>query len=186
LKPDSPADRSGLRVGDQIIDVNGQTFHRITQDDAVRVIKESMLSFIANRAVIKFTVRYLGKVPNIEASGKSVDAQVLIDKNTFLLANKETLISEVELNNLINNKQVIASSNSSTIRELLSGSFVSNTTLHINMFKYFLNDYLKYRISVQYFLYLIKSYFKSPIKVSKSYFIFILFFSYESFKFLLV
>ncbi len=52
-----------LKSGDQIIEVNGQTFSRISQADAVRVLKQSLINYISNKAPIKLTVRYLGKLP---------------------------------------------------------------------------------------------------------------------------
>lgn len=52
-----------FQVADQIIEVNGQTFSRISQSEAVRALKLSLINYIANKASIKLTVRYLGKLP---------------------------------------------------------------------------------------------------------------------------
>jgi len=52
-----------LKPGDQIIEVNGQIFSRISQADAVKAFKQSFINYLSNKAPIKLTVRYLGKLP---------------------------------------------------------------------------------------------------------------------------
>lgn len=65
LEPKSEAAKAGLRVGDQIIEVNGQIFSRISQSEAVKAIKQSLVNYYTTKAPIRFTVRYLGKLPQL-------------------------------------------------------------------------------------------------------------------------
>ncbi|XP_062873925.1 whirlin [Trichomycterus rosablanca] len=52
----SAAECGGLKVGDQILDVNGQSFHSIAHDEAVRILKSSRHMLM--------TVRDVGRIPH--------------------------------------------------------------------------------------------------------------------------
>ncbi|XP_043288285.1 whirlin isoform X8 [Venturia canescens] len=53
---DSVADRAGLLVGDQIIEVNGQSFEEATHDEAVQILKTNKR--------MSLVIRDVGKVPH--------------------------------------------------------------------------------------------------------------------------
>ncbi|KAK1116882.1 hypothetical protein K0M31_018043 [Melipona bicolor] len=53
---DSVADRAGLLVGDQIIEVNGQSFEEATHDEAVEILKTNKR--------MTLLIRDVGKVPH--------------------------------------------------------------------------------------------------------------------------
>ncbi|XP_050526891.1 uncharacterized protein LOC126897386 [Daktulosphaira vitifoliae] len=71
IDKDSVADRSGLMVGDQILDVNGQSFLNLSHDEAVNLLKF--------QKQMTLTVRDVGKVPqscatyNSETWNRSLD-----------------------------------------------------------------------------------------------------------------
>ena len=82
IEPKSEAALAGLRVGDQIIEVNGQIFSRISQAEAVKAIKHSIINYYTNKSPIKFTVRYLGKLPQLLARQReSVEAVQEVEAN---------------------------------------------------------------------------------------------------------
>ncbi|XP_026827244.1 whirlin isoform X9 [Ooceraea biroi] len=61
---DSVADRAGLLVGDQIIEVNGQNFEEATHDEAVQILKTNKR--------MSLLIRDVGKVPHSCTTGQPI------------------------------------------------------------------------------------------------------------------
>ncbi|XP_011505572.1 PREDICTED: whirlin [Ceratosolen solmsi marchali] len=77
---DSVADRSGLLVGDQILEVNGQSFEEATHDEAVQVLKTNKR--------MSLLIRDVGKVPHSCTTSQSMIVPVsrYQDHDSLLLA----------------------------------------------------------------------------------------------------
>lgn len=173
--PHSDAAMAGLRVSDQIIEVNGQTFSRISQSDAVRAIKISIINYLSNKSPIKMTVRYLGKLPQLltkqpedlntvkevesNLEDNSVDSLIHLEEDLKQLAKTSTIIKEEDLQNheLIKSK---INTHTDCITDEAARS-IDSLKVHfdskhdLNLFRYYLNDYLNSRINIQYFLFLV-------------------------------
>ena len=97
-----------FKISDQIIEVNGQTFSRISQTDAKNILINNTLNCIATNSPLKLLVRYLGKYPmltkynlenikefdlvsdseiDIEYKANDQDENFLNDEKTFLTLN---------------------------------------------------------------------------------------------------
>ena len=137
-----------MKVCDQIIDVNGQKFSRISHEDAQLILKASLINYRANNLPIKIAVRYLGKLPVLKLT--DLKAQEGVD----------TPIELVETHD--KNKLQSFHSSLNSIRSL----FV-NTSRNFELFKYFLSEYLQSKINIQYFLYLLINRLQLNKKVSE-------------------
>ena len=142
----SNADFIGLRVSDQIIECNGQSFSRISNQDAVYILKTALINYMSNKLPIKITVRYLGKLPvlKINADNKKtpIDIDILIDYY-----------------NLIQD-----------INEYNSLKVLFDSVTDFRLFVYYLNEYTNNRLSCQYLIYLILKKLKKNPKVCKKIF----------------
>lgn len=113
------------------------------------------MNYKSNKLPIKITVRYLGKLPMLKVvksnkdSVTSIDKEFDFDTGCFLDENYKNE-NIYRLNNLSKN---------------LVNSFVP-TRLHLNLFKYFLGEYVKKNTSVQYFVYLVLNRVRCNKKVS--------------------
>lgn len=184
VEPKSDAALAGLRVADQIIEVNGQTFSRISQSDAVRAIKQSVLNHFSSKSPIKLTVRYLGKlpqllskeaqpsevVPSVEANLEdySNDSKIHVDESLKKLTKTVSVMKEADLENqeflhakLNTHHDSLTDENCGQL-DSIRGHFESRQDL--NLFRYYLNDYLNSRINIKYFLYLITNRMVSTFK----------------------
>ena len=79
-----------IKVSDQIIEVDDQTFSRISNANAVKILKNSLANSLANNVPIKLLVRYLGKMPFLrqiqnESLSDSNDLSVPIESKEELL-----------------------------------------------------------------------------------------------------
>jgi hypothetical protein len=134
VEKDSAAESAGLKVADQIIEVNGQLFSRISHNEAVSILKENLANYISNKAPIKMVVRYLGKLPDLELENSSslkYDTPIFLDENDLVRIDADTLKSIETL-------------------------FVTSPVL-FKKFKHFLSYYVEKRISFKYFLFLLMS-----------------------------
>ena len=149
-------------MSDQIIEVNGQTFSRISQAEAVRVLKQSVLNYLSNKSPIKLTVRYLGKLPQLSQHIEPVnskDSHVNLHENVLALAKTTSILNE---DDLLNN-QMMSSKLSTHLDDIVDEEdrILNSIKIHfdskhdLNLFRYYLNDYLNSRINIQYFLFLI-------------------------------
>ena len=127
---------------DQIIEVNGQTFSRISSEDALFILKASFINYQSNHLPIKMTTRYLGKLPllkqleNVETiSSMSVDNEILIETSPS------------------NQSQVL--NLNSTFESLLESKN------DINYFNFLLNQYKTNLIDIKYFVFLLLKKFYS-------------------------
>lgn len=167
IESNSDADLAGLRVSDQIIEVNGQTFSRISQLDAVRVIKMSLLNYIANKAPIRLVVRYLGKLPQLTINESESENLENHEKDSLIHLH-DSVVSLAKTTNIINeddllNNQIISSKlnthfdymTDEEVTDLGSIRIHFDSKHDLNLFRYYLNDYLNSRINIQYFLFLI-------------------------------
>lgn len=64
---------------DQVIDVNGQKFSRISHEDALLILKTALLNYRASSVPIKIAVRYLGKLPVLKPLTEKIDTHVRLD-----------------------------------------------------------------------------------------------------------
>ena len=67
-----------MKVSDQIIECNGQSFSRISNPDAEYILKTALINFKSNKLPIKITVRYLGKLPILKIADNN---KITVDKN---------------------------------------------------------------------------------------------------------
>ncbi len=130
VEANSVADLNGLKVCDQIIDVNGQKFARISHQDADLILKTSLLAYKSTNLPIKITVRYLSKLPVLDAAG--LDTEIVLESQ---MKNVDEELSRLSGD------------------EAFVGIFKSSKDL--TLFKYHLGEYLKQRINIQYLLFLI-------------------------------
>ncbi|CAF0796523.1 unnamed protein product [Brachionus calyciflorus] len=141
VSKNSTADLIGLKVCDQIIEVNGQTFSRITHEDAVLILKSSLINYKATKMPLKITVRYLSKIPLLQVVKSNKDSVTSIDKSF----NYDTDI------------QLDKNYQSDYLEKLKALKYETNLVKsvdHFKMFKYFFELYLNKKISIQYFVYL--------------------------------
>lgn len=129
----SSAHLAGLMCTDQIIEVNGQSFSRISHQDAVLILRTSLLNYRTNKMPIKLTVRYLGKLPVY------TQAQEVTEETPIRLS---TTSGFVKFDDVFVLKKVFDENRS-----------------QFKLFKYFLNEYVKGRVNIQHFLYLIFKHF---------------------------
>lgn len=176
IEAKSEAAKAGLRVGDQIIEVNGQIFSRISQSEAAKAIKQSLVNYYTTKAPVRFTVRYLGKLPMLLARQKepaeavqeveanledeSIDSEIKMNENFKKLVNTPTVLKEEDLfkTDLLHSKvnthsDGVTDEQVKKLETSIRGHFDSQHDF--NLFRYFLSDYLNSRINIQYFLYLI-------------------------------
>lgn len=131
----SSAHLAGLMCTDQIIEVNGQSFSRISHQDAVFILKTSLLNYRTNKMPIKLTVRYLGKLPVYTQGQQVTEAQ-------------ETPIRLGTTSGFVKFDDVF----------VLKKVFDENRS-QFQLFKYVLNEYVKGRVNIQNFMYLIFKHF---------------------------
>jgi hypothetical protein len=139
VEPNSAADLCGLKVCDQIIDVNGQKFARISHQDAELILKASLLAYRSNRLPIKITVRYLGKLPVLASA--DLDTRIVLEKDA-------------------------SASTSMTNKDISGFVGIFKSTRDFALFQYHLDEFLSGKINVQYFLYLVLNRIKLEKKVS--------------------
>lgn len=132
---------------DQIIDVNGQKFSRISREDAQLILNASLINYRANNLPIKIAVRYLGKLPVLKLT--DLKAQEAVDTPIELIDGGHE------------KKSQSFQSSVDSIRKL----FI-NTPKNFELFKYFLREYLESKINIQYFLYLLINWLQLNKKVS--------------------
>lgn len=151
-----PKSNIDLRIADQIIEVNEQTFSRISHIDAVRLLKKSFYNCLANNSPIRLLVRYLGKVPMLQKF--KPDKTESIQEFDF---SKDTDI------NVAQDIAPLVSCNSSRDDFSSHETLISKLNLtkqQSNMFKYCLNEYYNSRIGMNYFTYLMRLNFKKLIE----------------------
>lgn len=134
-----------IKVSDQIIEVDDQTFSRISNANAVKILKNSLTNSLANNVPIKLLVRYLGKMPFL----RQIQNESILDSNDSSINVDEEILSKV--NGL---KSLIALELENTTSEL------NLTKSQMNLFKYFVSEYHKSKITMHHFIYLIKIHFK--------------------------
>lgn len=183
VDPKSDAASAGLRATDQIIEVNGQTFARISHSDALRAIKQSVIDYFSHKAPIKLTVRYLGKLPQllsketklseaiqtIEAKPDySNDSEIKLSDSLKKLTRTTSIMKEDDLYNqefvhfkLNTHYDVISDKK---CHQINSYKNYFNSNRDLKLFRYYLNDYLNSRINIKYFLYLITNHLLSAVK----------------------
>lgn len=127
---------------DQIIDVNGQKFSRISREDAQLILNASLINYRANNLPIKIAVRYLGKLPVLKLT--DLKAQEAVDTPIELIDGGQSFQSSID-----------------SIRKL----FI-NAPKNFELFEYFLREYLESKINIQYFLYLLINRLQLNKKVS--------------------
>jgi hypothetical protein len=140
VEPNSVADTNGLKVCDQIIDVNGQKFSRISHQDAELILKTSLITYKSTSLPIKITVRYLSKLPVLDSS---LDTEIV----------RESPVKNLNEELSVLNKD-----------ETFVGIFKSN--IDFVLFKHYLGEYLIQNINIQYLLFLILNRVKLNKKVS--------------------
>ncbi|GAB6021900.1 Deafness, autosomal recessive 31 [Chamberlinius hualienensis] len=101
VDPDSPADRSNLLVGDQILEVNEVSFEDIMHDEAVRILKNSkhLVMKILDVGKIPFSCtmydEMLWSTPGVDApddlSSLSLDDELSTGDPCFMLSDPDTL-----------------------------------------------------------------------------------------------
>lgn len=58
IEPNSPAEKSGLRQHDKILEINGNDFTMVTHDKAVKYIKkDNVLKILLARSEIPFLIK---------------------------------------------------------------------------------------------------------------------------------
>ena len=129
-----------MKVSDQIIECNGQSFSRISNPDAEYILKTALINYKSNKLPIKITVRYLGKLPILKIANNN--NKTSIDKNITIENN----------NNLTKNV---------TVNENDSLKVLFDSVLDFRLFIYFINEYDNNRLTVQYLVYLILKNFKN-------------------------
>lgn len=132
--------------------MNGQKFSRISHEDACLILKSSLINYKANSLPIKIAVRYLGKLPIL----KPTDAKSTSDKidSSIKVISKDIQIKLEKLK-------------SPEMFTLLKNS-LADLPKDLNLFKYFLIQYILSRINIQYFVYLVENRVKISRKVVDS------------------
>ena len=133
IEPNSVADLNGLKVCDQIIDVNGQKFSRISHKDAVLILETSLASYRSSRVPIKITVRYLSKLPVLKSTSSTIN-------------DCDTKIGGVVVSQVAALKRI---EEEALFRDLLK------TASSFTLFKYYMSQYLNGHVNFRYLLYLI-------------------------------
>ena len=131
--PKSNADLMGLRVSDQIIEVNGQKFSRISLEEAKHILETNYSSYVNKNLPIKLTIRYLGRLPVLVHQGK----KIMNNQN-------DVEIQSVKWSRL----------NQNTAKLLANLFETKNDYL---MVKYYLNEYLSSKLNIQHLTYLLKN-----------------------------
>lgn len=152
-----------FKACDQIIDVNGQKFSRISHEDASLILKSSLINYRANSLPIKIGVRYLGKLPVLKSSHHQHHQSTKIDSCIRLVSSSSKL-------EILKSPDLFAS-----IRHALPSP---NDFL---LFKYYLSEYLLSKINIQYFIHLLVNRVKISKKVRNKIIINILNFIYSIF-----
>ena len=131
-----------IKISDQIIEVNGQTFSRITQVDAKNILINSTLNCIANNSPLQLLVRYLGKYPMLTKYNsdniKEFDYLKDSDIDIKYRANDQD-------NSFINDENLLLELNLTKIQQ--------------NIVKYLFKEYYDLKINVIHFTYQMKKYF---------------------------
>ncbi len=131
----SSAHLAGLMCTDQIIEVNGQSFSRISHQDAVLILKTSFLNYRTSKLPIKLTVRYLGKLPvysHGQQESESQETPIRLGTTSGFVKFDDAFVLKKVFNENISRFQ---------------------------LFKYFLDEYVKGRVNIQHFMYLIFKHF---------------------------
>jgi hypothetical protein len=131
VTPKSNADLMGLRVSDQIIEVNGQKFSRISLEEAKHILETNYSSYINKNLPLKLTIRYLGRLPVLVHHGK----KIVNNQN-------DVAIQSVKWSKINQNTA-----------KLLANLFKLDKDYL--MVKYYLNEYLSSKLNIQHLTYLL-------------------------------
>lgn len=150
--------KTELKTSDQIIEVNDQTFSRISHAEAVRILQNSLADCVNRNAPIRLLVRYLGKIPvlkNVKNSTQSTSNEIgnsidsVIKFSNKIISSRDTLTYSRDF---LGFEKIISNLNMSTLEQ--------------NKLLYLFSEYQNSKINLEYFVYLVKVNFKKQLPIS--------------------